>query len=81
MCNTPTTVPIIGIGRKLAIVLCNHRPRIVGVMVSMLTSSMVVHGFEHGQVKPKTICSFSAKHDILRSKSKGCLAQNLGASE
>ena len=50
---------------------------IAGVMVSMLTSSMVVHGFEHGQVKPKTICSFSAKHDILRSKSKGCLAQNL----
>jgi hypothetical protein len=41
---------------------------IAGVMVSMLVSSMVVHGFEHGQVKPKTICSFSAKHDILRSK-------------
>ena len=49
-------------------------------MVSVLTSSMVDHGFEprSGQTKDYKIgiCCFSAKHAALRRKSKDWLAQN-----
>ena len=51
-----------------------------GVMVSMLTSSVIDRGFEpwSGQTKDNKIgiCCFSAKHAALRSKSKDWLAQN-----
>jgi hypothetical protein len=48
---------------------------IVGVMVSMLTSSAVDRGFEHGRVKPKTLkLVFGASP--LRRNSKDCLAWN-----
>ena len=51
-----------------------------GVMVSMLASSGVDHGFEpqSGQTKDYKIglCCFSAKHAALRRKSKGWLARN-----
>jgi len=50
-----------------------------GVMVSMLTSSAVDHGFElwSGQTKDYNIgiCCFSAKHTSLWSKSKDWLAR------
>jgi hypothetical protein len=51
-----------------------------GVMVSMLASSRVDHGFEprSGQIKDyKTgICCFSAKHTALRSKTKDWLTRD-----
>ena len=54
--------------------------RIGGVMVSMLTSSVVDRGFEpqSGQTKDYEIgiCCFSAKHATLSRKSKDWLAQN-----
>jgi hypothetical protein len=48
------------------------------VMVSILASSAVDRGFEHGRVKDYKIgiCCFSAKHTALRSKSKDWLARN-----
>ena len=53
---------------------------VTGVMVSMLTSSALGHGFESwsGQIKDYKIgiCSFSTKHTALRRKSKNWLAQN-----
>jgi hypothetical protein len=54
--------------------------RIGGVMVSVLASSAIDRGFEHrsGQTKDCKIgiCCFSAKHAVLRSKSKDWLAWN-----
>ena len=53
---------------------------IVGVMVSVLVSSAVDHGFEphSGQTKDYKIdiCCFSGKHAVLRRKNKDWLAQN-----
>ena len=55
----------------------NH---IGGVMVSMIASSAVDHGFEPRSGKTKTykigICCFSAKHASLKRKSKDWLAWN-----
>ena len=51
-------------------VIADH---IGGVMVSVLDSIEVYRGFEPRSVKPKTeidICCFSAKHTVLRRKSK-----------
>jgi hypothetical protein len=49
-------------------------------MVSVLVSSVVDRGFESwlGQIKDYTIgiCCFSAKHTVLRRKSKYGLARN-----
>jgi hypothetical protein len=54
--------------------------RISGVMVSMLTSSALDHGFKPRSVNTKDykigICCFSAKHMALRRKSKDWLARN-----
>ena len=54
--------------------------RISGVIVSMLASSAVDHGFESrsGQTKDYEIgiCCFSTKHAALRRKSKDWLAWN-----
>ena len=54
--------------------------RISGVMVSVLVSSAVHHGFQlrWGQTKDYKIgiCCFSAKYAALRRKSKDGLAQN-----
>ena len=54
--------------------------RIGGVMVSMLASSAVDHGFESWSCQTKEykidICCFSSKHTALRRKSKDWLAQN-----
>jgi hypothetical protein len=54
--------------------------RIGGVMVSVLASSVVDHGFEpqSGQTKDYKIgmCCFSAKYAALRSKSKDWLARD-----
>ena len=51
-----------------------------GVIVSILASSVVDFGFESqsGQTKDYKIgiCFFSAKHAVLRKKSKDCLARN-----
>ena len=51
-----------------------------GVMISVLTSSVVDRGFESrsGQTKDSEIgiCCFSAKHAALRRKNKDWLAQN-----
>ena len=48
--------------------------RIGGVMVSVLTSNVVDHGFEPPSVQTKDnkigMCCFSAKHAVLRSMSK-----------
>ena len=53
---------------------------ISGVMVSVLASNAVDHGFKPIPVKTKDykigICCFSAKHAALRSKSKNGLARN-----
>jgi hypothetical protein len=50
------------------------------VMISMLVSSVVDHGFKprSGQTKDYNIgfCCFSAKHAVLRRKSKDWLAWN-----
>ena len=55
----------------------NH---IGGVMVSVLTSSVVDCGFEPRSCQTNDykicICCFSAKHAALRRKSKDSLAQN-----
>ena len=57
-----------------------HINRIGGVMVIMLASSVVDHGFEpqSGQTKDYKICicCFSAKHTASRRKSKDWLARN-----
>jgi hypothetical protein len=49
-------------------------------MVSMLASSGVDHGIEPKPIQIKDykigVCCFSAKHTVLRSKSKDWLAQN-----
>ena len=49
-------------------------------MASVLASSAVDRGFEHrsGQIKDYKIgiCCFSAKHVVLRRKSKDWLARN-----
>jgi hypothetical protein len=54
--------------------------RIGGVMVSVLASSTVDRGFEprSGQTKDYIIgiCCFSAKHAVLKRKSKDWLARN-----
>ena len=59
----------------------NQKHRIGGVMVSVLSSSAVDHGFElrSGQTKDYTIgiCCFSAKHAALRRKSKDWLAPRI----
>ena len=51
-----------------------------GVMIRMLVLSAVDHGFETGSGQTKDykigICSFSAKHTGLKSKSKDWLALN-----
>jgi len=51
-----------------------------GVLVSMLISSVVDHGFDPWSGKTKDcqigICCFSAKHAALRRKSKDWLAWN-----
>jgi hypothetical protein len=58
----------------------NYINRIDGVMVSVLDSCAVDHGFEprSGQTKDYEIgiCCFSAKHAALRRKSKDWLARN-----
>ena len=58
----------------------NQKHRIDGVMVSVLASSAVDHGFEprSGQTKNYEIgiCCFSAKHAALRRKSKDWLDLN-----
>ena len=58
----------------------NQWNRIDGVMISMLASSVVDCGFKplSGQTKDFQIgiCCVSAKHAVLRSKSKDLLARN-----
>jgi hypothetical protein len=58
--------------------LCKNR--ISGIMVSLLTSSVVDREFEHRSGKTKDykigICCFSAKHTALRRKSKDWFARN-----
>ena len=65
---------------KLNELFCNYKYRIVGVMISMLASSVVDHGFESlsGNTKDykMDICCFSAKHAPLRRKSTDWLARN-----
>jgi hypothetical protein len=50
------------------------------VMVSVFSSNAVDRGFEHGSGQTKKykigICRFSAKHAVLRRKSKYWLARN-----
>ena len=57
-----------------------HVNRIGGVMVSVLASSAVNHGFQlrSGQTKNYEICicCLSDKHALLRRKSKEWLARN-----
>ena len=52
----------------------NQRHRIGGVMVSVLTSSVVDHGFKpwSGQINDYKIdvCCFSDKHTTLKTKDK-----------
>jgi hypothetical protein len=46
-------------------------------MVNMPALSVVNHGFKPALVKPKIgICCFSAKHAVLKRKSKDWLARN-----
>ena len=51
-----------------------HDNRIGGIMVTVIASNAVDHGFEPRSRQTKNykigICCFSAKHTILRSKSK-----------
>ena len=51
-----------------------------GVLVSVLTTSVVYRGFEFRSCRTKDykidICCFSAKHTISRSKNKDWLARN-----
>ena len=65
------------------VVIClpfNNPNRIGCVMVSVLTSSAVDRGFEPRSDQAKDfkigICSFSAKHAVLKRKSKDWLARN-----
>ena len=62
------------------IVNLNNWNRIGGVMVSVLASSAVYRGFESRSGQTKVfkigICCFSAKHAVLRMKSKDWLARN-----
>jgi len=57
-----------------------QKQNIDGVMVNMLASSVVDHGFEHpsGQSKDYKIgiCCFSVKHAALRRKNQEWLTQN-----
>ena len=69
------------IGRFLLAVFHLNVTRIGGLMVSLLPSRLVDHGFETrlGQTKynlKNGICCFSAKYAAWRSKSKDWLAQN-----
>ena len=56
------------------------RNRVGGVMVRILASRAVCHGFELRSSQTKdykiSICCFTAKQAALRSKSKDWLAQN-----
>ena len=65
---------------KLNELFCSYKYRIGGVMVSVLASSVVDHGFESrsGQTKDYKIgiCCFSAKHTALRRKNTYWLARN-----
>jgi hypothetical protein len=60
--------------------ILDKRYSIGGVMVRVLSSSLVDRGFESwsGQIKDYKIgiCCFSAKHAALRRKSKDWLARN-----
>jgi hypothetical protein len=60
------------------------RNRISAVMVNMLASSEVAHGFEPrlGQTKDYKIgiCCFSAKHAALMKKSKDWLVLNANSA-
>ena len=53
---------------------------VIDVMVSVLTSSAVDHGFEPWSGRTKDyvigICCFSTKHTVLRSKNKDWLTRN-----
>ena len=61
----------------VSVVVTDHMS---GVMVSMLASSAVDHGFEHGCGQAKNyktgIFYFIAKHTTLKSKGKNGLAQD-----
>jgi hypothetical protein len=58
----------------------SNQNRIGDVMVSVLASSAVSHGFESWSGQPKDykigICCFSAKHTALRRKNKDWLSRN-----
>ena len=50
-----------------------------GILVSVLTSSVVDHETNIGVVKPDNevgICCFSAKHSVIRRKNKDLFAPN-----
>ena len=68
------------IGRFLLAVFHLNVTRIGGVMVSLLPSDVVDHGFELWLDQTKYnkigICCFSSKYAALRSKSKDWLATN-----
>jgi hypothetical protein len=57
-----------------------YKNRISGIMVSMLSSSVVDRGFDPQSGKTKDsklcICCFSTKYTVVRRKSKDWLAQN-----
>jgi hypothetical protein len=61
-------------------ILKNKQNHIGGVMVSVLSSDALDHGFEPrlGQTKDYQIgsCCFSAKHAALKRKSKDWMARN-----
>jgi hypothetical protein len=61
-------------------VVCAIRNRIGGAMVSMLSSSAVDRGFEPRSGRTKEykigICCISAKHAVIRRKSKDLLGWN-----
>ena len=65
---------------SFCIVLPSSDNRICGVMVSVLTSSAVDSGFQLRSRQSKDyqigICCFSAKHTLLRTKSKDWLARD-----
>ena len=65
---------------SFCIVFSSSHNHIGDVMVSVFTSSAVDSGFEIRSSQSKDykigICCFSAKHKILRTKSKDWLARN-----
>ena len=81
----PPSSPILSPVQNLDKVSISLQSRIGGVMVSMLASIAVDRWFEprSGQTKDYKIglCCFSAKHTVLRRKSKDWLAQNQDLSE